>query len=467
MNGLLTKLLKNKLLKQGEKLFFEYNFEKNTYRFYSIVNQNGLLIENGKVFNPTGAATYYIIKLGDNIAVNGWLLWKNEEGLTLSDLYFKLKNIPPRYSSHELPHYSFINFRKTSELVFIMGAGSVLGKKENHGVFIQSHILPTIFNLQYKNPQISSSYNELIEFIKSFFHVNNEMNMFPSLESIFILLDFLIENNESLSDGLNVYKLIKIKECLIGIIHYVVELQTNKSDIEVLSNFWETINTLKLDSAIISINYDTTLAKSFECLYPFNCYIDYCNDLINYDYHQVTPQELWVNPRGQLISYNKLNPKVFKLIKLHGDLDWLYCNCCHQLKINILPNIEEKIFTTSYNLKCSFDGNYMQHLLRPPSLNTKLEHPILISLRREALRELQYCKKVIFIGYSLPEADVDIKTLLIQSKISNKECIVINPDTSLKFKNKFLNLNPNTKFIHKTFEELLKNKKYFKSILEN
>ena len=73
----------------------------------------------------------------------------------------------------------------------------------------------------------------------------------------------------------------------------------------------------------------------------------------------------------------------------------------------------------------------------------------------EAGNELSICKKIVFVGYSMPEADVHIKALLARAQVSEKEIFVVSPSFTDDMKYRYLQLNKKVNFIEKTFSQAI------------
>jgi hypothetical protein len=65
-------------------------------------------------------------------------------------------------------------------------------------------------------------------------------------------------------------------------------------------------------------------------------------------------------------------------------------------------------------------------LLIPPSHIKNLKSPLIALLFNEALKEIRCSKKIVFIGYSFPEADVHFKALLKRELLIKKSMLLIH-----------------------------------------
>ena len=80
------------------------------------------------------------------------------------------------------------------------------------------------------------------------------------------------------------------------------------------------------------MNYDTLLEDAFDPLFPQTAMIDYCLRFMNYDHLDALEHfHQWVNPREPVWVQEGADPRPIKIMKLHGSLNWKYCNCCNQV----------------------------------------------------------------------------------------------------------------------------------------
>ena len=249
---------------------------------------------------------------------------------------------------------------------------------------------------------------------------------------MFGFLDYFILQNESLNSNYSVTKIYQIKEHLIKLIHYIVNYQTEKKS-KYYHYLWEAIKKHNSNISIITLNYDTLLEQAFDFLYKNFGYIDYCTHLMNFDKSDKLKNfRFWTNPREPIIVENDENPIPIKIIKLHGSLNWKYCNCCNQ---TLLTPWDRKIdldygkflgYTypdnVEYEYVCPLDGTEFQTLILPPTYLKSLNQPVFSQLVSEAGREIRATKKIVFIGYSLSDADIHIKALF-QKQLNNLQTL--------------------------------------------
>ena len=86
-------LVKNGIIKTGDELYIEYGprgMPKNKYM--GIAREDGIEID-GKIYSPSYAAVECMQKAGSTQqTANGWVMWRNSEGVLINDLAKKLEN---------------------------------------------------------------------------------------------------------------------------------------------------------------------------------------------------------------------------------------------------------------------------------------------------------------------------------------------------------------------------------------
>lgn len=355
----------------------------------------------------------------------------------------------------------YLKYPSNREIVFVLGAGA----SHPDGVPLQRDILPQILSGGISEIENSEIGKIVIEFIKDNFEYNHQLNLYPRLEAVFGFLDYFIQHNESLNSKYTIARIRDIKEYLIKLVHFIVNLNTDKNSYY-YHKFWEIVIKNKPNSSIITLNYDTLLEQAFEFLFKENCYLDYCIPLMNYEkVPQMSRFNFWINPREPVIVDEDITPIPIKIIKLHGSLNWKYCNCCN---LTLLTPWDRKIDLNrgkflgytypekeEYEFRCPIDETEFETLIMPPSYLKSLHHPVISQLLVEASREIRSTKKIIFIGYSLSDADLHIIALFKKHISMDTEVIVINPKKKESLELNYRSLSKNAKFINTSFEDLL------------
>lgn len=347
------------------------------------------------------------------------------------------------------------------ELVFVFGAGASYPDK----IPVQSEIIPIVLAKNDLQLLESEPGQQVFEFLKDNFSITGKL---PTLEEVFGFIDFHLTNSFSLSSRWTISELINLRVNLSKILHYVIGIKTKRSDNFRL--FWETIRSFSKEIAVITTNYDTLIDDAFDRIYG-DYLIDYCIDLVNFRYpNKITPFDWWVNPNKPLTQFGHNIPIKTKLIKIHGSLNWKYCSCCAQVgltpwdhKINLITNSFES-FNAVEITTCPFDNNQLSSLIQVPShIRTNNNH-ILNKLYDEAGHIIRGAKKLVFIGYSFPEADVHIRSLVRRNFDTKNEVIVINKSSAKDLIHRYQTLCDNVNYKEMAFEKFLKSR-LFKNLM--
>lgn len=363
----------------------------------------------------------------------------------------------------------YLKYKPDRDVVFVLGAGA----SHPDGVPLQRHILPMILS----DKEIADSVigRWVIDFIKDNFAYDPAGNLYPQLEAVFGFLDYFIAQNESLNSKYTNQQIRQIKEYLIKLIHYIVNIRTDKES-KVYHLFWESVIKHTSNFSIITLNYDTLLEQAFEILYRDFGYLDYCFHLMNYDRRkELTQYNFWLNPREPLTVEDGKTPNAVKIIKLHGSLTWKYCSCCNQTLLTPWDreiDLNRGTFTgytypekTKYDLVCPIDGTQFQTLILMPSYVKPLTQPVISQLSGEASREIRATKKIVFIGYSLSNADLHIRALFKKQLKGDVKLYVVNTHHTEALKLKYYSLSSNVEFINKSFEDFLNDGELIEKIL--
>ncbi len=366
----------------------------------------------------------------------------------------------------------FLQYPDKRDAVFILGAGA----SHPDGVPLQKHILPLILSGEIEEIQNSYLGKLVADFINHNYRHGERIDQYPKLEAVFGFLDYFIQQNESLSVEYPYSTLLEIKEALIKLIHYIIDLKSDKGS-TYYHHFWDAIQKYNSNISIITLNYDTLLEQGFEELFEKFGYLDYSIHLMNYDrIHSEKKFTKWINPRAPIEITEGSQPVPIKILKIHGSLNWKYCNCCNQ---TLLTPWDKKIdlqrgkflgYTypdrIEYEYNCPLDGTDFQTLIMPPSNIKTLTQPVISHLLSEATREIRATKKIVFVGYSLSDSDVHIKALLQKNIEEEVKIFVINSRLGRKMKFRFQALHSNIEFIEKPFEELVTDNRLMERLMK-
>jgi NAD-dependent SIR2 family protein deacetylase len=109
-------------------------------------------------------------------------------------------------------------------------------------------------------------------------------------------------------------------------------------------------------------------------------------------------------------------PKV-SLYKLHGSLNWLRCARCGRIYVNPSGQIAYLAFEDEITQANSCHCGYapLQHVMVTPSFLRTVHDPNLYQIWHNALEALRRARQWFIIGYSLPQEDLAIRSLLLRA----------------------------------------------------
>jgi len=340
---------------------------------------------------------------------------------------------------------------KSDKTVYIIGAGfSAPAGGPN-----QSLLLKKIFELSDSNEKTRECQNALKQFLINTLCVAPDKLSDVSLEDIYTPID------RCLADGVSLRNMPPSElQVLSGQIEYLISLAIDRSfesqpigTSQYVHDFSKYLvnqasiratkaeNTASADAAkkydpfsIISLNWDILLDKGLHKQlaehdnskineqgdYSPIGVVDYCCYISSIERGEKRIRSgLWVlGSRG----YN------VKLLKIHGSMNWLQCSSCQRLftsfdeKINIPNYIDAK--QCRHCEKYDIDAKLQGSLVMPTFLKDLSNFQIKLVWQNAGV-ELMEATKLVFIGYSLPQADFEFRQLLSRMVHKNANIHVV------------------------------------------
>jgi hypothetical protein len=365
------------------------------------------------------------------------------------------------------PQFRYYTYPPQRDVVIVLGAGASFAD----GAPLQSNLLPLIVNDRDGRIRNTERGRQLQAFLAENFSWDEAEHVFPSLEGVFGFLDYFIQRSESLSGRYSLSDLVSIRRTLIYAIHFLLSRSAQPSS-KAYPEFWRQIALKNRNVSVVSLNYDTLLEDAFDGIYQRFGMIDYCIHLMNYDDPEgMEAFNWWINPREPLsIFSSEDDPVPIKILKPHGSLNWKYCGSCNQVLLtpwDTSLDLERGGFVKQVFLEgigfqpdpedyiCPLDGTAFEPLILPPSHVKQLTHPVINQIFSEILRELHAAKRVIFIGYSFPEADVHFRAIIKKAWRREKELFVIDAFDSSLLRNNYRGISDQAQFIIAPFQKVV------------
>ena len=272
---------------------------------------------------------------------------------------------------------------------------------------------------------------DLIDFIHdSFGHSRGAKAKFwPNLEDIFTNIDLAANSGHYLGPGYPPSKLRetrrKLLACIMNMLHerYLKSSLVKSTDSEQFKKLFMQLNIAR--DSFISMNWDTVI----------ECKLEEYKNINNFNYHCEEIPAVFPTSKTVISKREFKNESSMTIIKIHGSTNWLYCDNCHQLywfppkdamqvslqiiKIEEGRHLKLPQLTGCSKWKClNCQEVPLTTRIATFSYLKALDFPMFERSWLSAERLLQYSKKWIFIGYSLPAADYEFKHLLKRVQLS-------------------------------------------------
>ncbi len=231
------------------------------------------------------------------------------------------------------------------------------------------------------------------------------------------------------------------------------------------------VRALGTDDVIVTTNWDI-LVDSARCMRFGATETDYgtdaeiIGDKASSRTHWQDPALAKVREAGLLREAErpKKSPKRPKLLKLHGSLNWLHCPRCQRLRIdvkNVIAHRARAEGSASRGAPCECGVAFFESVLVTPTFVKSYRNRHLMNIWSTAQRELAEVGRWVFVGYSLPDDDIHIKTLLLKAKqmradrSADLEIVVVDHRRDQKTEERYLRLFGACEFYSHGFEQFV------------
>lgn len=328
-----------------------------------------------------------------------------------------------------------IKIKSKEKTVYILGAGfSVPAGYPSQAKILEllfSKTLPNLTDiptsLVKKLSQFEDDIEEIKKFIGSLYGNHSEVR----LEDIFTLLDHAIANKKSVKHY-SWRDLVEVdfafRRSILFTFHNLGN-EIKKSKNKFYKDLAKYLSGIRLNSekggeriSIISLNWDDfieeliydqirkrNLVKKFD--------IDYCCFTVPLDEETPHTPSFYQKAKGMVN---------FKVLKLHGSVNWLICPNCDRIYTGIgaLENRWEK-YANPRICSCNEKNVIMEkrddptYSLQPffvtPTYLKSFSNAHIQSIWNNAYTEISEATKIVFIGYSLPESDYHFRSLITRA----------------------------------------------------
>lgn len=108
-------------------------------------------------------------------------------------------------------------------------------------------------------------------------------------------------------------------------------------------------------------------------------------------------------------------PRTINLYKVHGSVNWAYCDTCRITYISLTRRDWAETFAADPPVCRVCRQSHYRWIVVPPEPDKKYRDPVLIDVQRQAADSLSQATDVIFIGYALADIDAELKNLVISA----------------------------------------------------
>lgn len=326
------------------------------------------------------------------------------------------------------------NKKKT---VYFLGAGFSRGAQYP----LQGDLIDRIRT--FKPPSVLSFDLDLFSAYDKFYKNRERVNSFlekvfkdipnPNLEDVFTILDQSI-SERTFCKGISWRRLINVDESFKSTILFSLHAASSEAspqDLDLYKRIAAHLLKKRLNTkekvSVISVNWDSLVEDSIYY------WIDRLKQQgkIDIDYCCYT-MPLAGSPHSPSITQKAKNISNFKILKLHGSTNWLVCESCKKIYTGVGANFSalHLYFSNDHVCEeCNDSGNSVNPKLLPfiitPTYLKAFPNPHIQNVWLNAYTELNEADKIVFIGYSLPEADFFVRSLLRRSIRNGTEIDVV------------------------------------------
>ncbi len=280
--------------------------------------------------------------------------------------------------------------------------------------------------------------------IKSAYSVIKSINV--SLEDLFTVFDSAINNNEcflnySPREMTDIHR--KLKMCIIFSLAFA-QNQAKCDDYDRFARYLVEKRlsvSQKIDNlSVITMNWDNLLERTINShcqaynkmsaskrirILPDLCFHD--------DDYKKNPNHI---PSVHIKAKGIRN---IKILKMHGSLSWLECPKCGRIMTDYSNEIAcyelEEVECPYCKTEIGVDNPKLRSLIITPTFLKSLDNLSIKNIWHNAYLDISEASRVVFIGYSLPDADYEMRHLLKKSirRSANISVVLTDMDNPLHY----------------------------------
>ena len=220
----------------------------------------------------------------------------------------------------------------------------------------------------------------------------------PTIDDVLDVLEYAVHRRMSLSPCHTVTKLVDARASLLRLTYDFIHEQLHyltggENPYSALVSRWSGSTPL----AVVTLNWDCLLEKAFLGYHKTSSptSIDYGVPFATYD--------------GPI---QKADLGALTVLKPHGSLSWAYCAFCGY-SVSFIGTLLEP---TNGEWMCSQCNRHtLEPVLIPPMSVRDSHHPLMTNVWSRVEAAVRICRRLVFVGYSLPSQDVDVRVHLMRA----------------------------------------------------
>ena len=164
------------------------------------------------------------------------------------------------------------------------------------------------------------------------------------------------------------------------------------------------------DVTFVTTNYDTLLDDAIE----LEAIVDArgTGSLVDYGFAGLVSRD----------TTEYAERRVLRCYKIHGSLNWLYCTACDDLHVTYASDGVTRLIDDPDGALCPTCDTPRTPVIVPPSYYKDMSNVYLGVVWSQAFRALRGADRVVFCGYSFPDADMHVKYLMKRAQLNrNRE----------------------------------------------
>jgi hypothetical protein len=234
----------------------------------------------------------------------------------------------------------------------------------------------------------------------------------PNLEDILSQIDYALAEDRPLSQYWSVDSVRKLRRTLVYAMARVIGNRVDHHSPQDLSDPDERLIAAVEHNTVISLNYDLTVDNLIQ---NYESFVDY----------GIAMRGIY-DRRGHghgYEHYHSFRKTDITLLKLHGSLNWLYCPRCREIDVTQSEKGTLRYIFEQPNAdlaRCPVCDVPYEPVIITPTFLKSYESSLLRQLWERAEIQLESAQEVIFVGYSLPDADIMLRSMFTRALAINR-----------------------------------------------